>query len=69
MTTSTTFQWRLFACGFYPVEFADFWIADQLTSLASLLLDVEYLICFYAFDGDINEGLIGWFLFIVYNVL
>lgn len=48
--------WRLFACGFYPVQFADFWLADQLTSLGSLFLDFEFLICYYAFDGSIWDG-------------
>lgn len=48
--------WRLIACGFYPVEFADFWLADQLNSLASLFLDFEFIICFYGFDGDIWSG-------------
>jgi len=40
--------WRLVGCGFYPVEFADFWLADQLNSLVVVLLDAELLVCFYA---------------------
>lgn len=32
--------------------FADFWLADQLNSLATVLLDMEYMICFYAVDVD-----------------
>uniref|UniRef100_H2YB41 SPX domain-containing protein n=1 Tax=Ciona savignyi TaxID=51511 RepID=H2YB41_CIOSA len=51
--------WRLFACGFYRVEFADFWLADQLNSLAVLFMDAEFLCCFYAYDGDIWSG--PWF--------
>jgi len=43
--------WRLVACGFYPVEFADFWLADQLNSLVVLFLDSEFMICFYAING------------------
>ncbi|PIK45820.1 putative xenotropic and polytropic retrovirus receptor 1-like [Apostichopus japonicus] len=33
---------------FYPVGFADFWLADQLNSLQCVLLDFEFLICFYS---------------------
>ncbi|XP_071802189.1 xenotropic and polytropic retrovirus receptor 1 homolog [Asterias amurensis] len=33
---------------FHAVGFADFWLADQLNSLATVLLDLEFLICFYA---------------------
>ena len=43
-------QWRLIGCGYYPVEFADFWLADQLNSLTVLLLDSEFLLCFYITD-------------------
>ena len=32
--------------------FADFWLADQLNSLVPVLLDFQYMICFYA----TNEG-------------
>ncbi|KAJ8038923.1 Xenotropic and polytropic retrovirus receptor 1-like [Holothuria leucospilota] len=31
----------------HPVGFADFWLADQLNSLVTVLLDFEFLICFY----------------------
>lgn len=30
--------------------FADFWLADQLNSLSTVLLDFEYMICFYGFE-------------------
>lgn len=33
---------------FFFVQFADFWLADQLNSLVTALMDFEYLICFYA---------------------
>ncbi|XP_039267129.2 xenotropic and polytropic retrovirus receptor 1 homolog [Styela clava] len=49
-------MWRLFACGFYHVEFADFWLADQLNSLVSLYIDFEFVVCFYGFDGNIWDG-------------
>lgn len=37
---------------FHRVEFADFWLADQLNSLGVVLMDLEYLICFYSFELD-----------------
>lgn len=37
--------------------FADFWLADQLNSLVSALLDFEFLTCFYVRNGDwLNAG-------------
>ncbi|KAL1022451.1 hypothetical protein UPYG_G00027810 [Umbra pygmaea] len=41
---------RVFTAPFHRVEFADFWLADQLNSLGIVLLDLEYLICFYSFE-------------------
>lgn len=32
------------------MEFADFWLADQLNSLVVVLMDLEYLACFYIFE-------------------
>lgn len=32
------------------MEFADFWLADQLNSLVFILMDLEYLFCFYIFE-------------------
>jgi len=46
-------QFRIFTAPFHYVGFADFWLADQLNSLTTVLLDLEYLICFYSVD-------IGW---------
>ncbi|XP_021365536.1 xenotropic and polytropic retrovirus receptor 1-like [Mizuhopecten yessoensis] len=43
---------RIFLAPFYKVGFADFWLADQLNSLSTVLLDFEFLICFYAFEVD-----------------
>jgi hypothetical protein len=42
---------RLLVTPYYPVEFADFWLADQLNSLASVIMDLEYLICYFIHDG------------------
>ncbi|XP_054906591.1 xenotropic and polytropic retrovirus receptor 1a [Poeciliopsis prolifica] len=41
---------RVFTAPFHRVEFADFWLADQLNSLVIVLLDFEYLLCFYIFE-------------------
>uniref|UniRef100_A0A3P8RS86 Xenotropic and polytropic retrovirus receptor 1a n=1 Tax=Amphiprion percula TaxID=161767 RepID=A0A3P8RS86_AMPPE len=41
---------RVFTAPFHRVEFADFWLADQLNSLVVVLMDLEYLVCFYIFE-------------------
>ncbi|CAL1539547.1 unnamed protein product [Lymnaea stagnalis] len=43
---------RIFTAPFHHVGFADFWLADQLNSLVTVLLDLEYLICYYAFEVE-----------------
>lgn len=43
---------RIVTAPFHHVGFADFWLADQLNSLAIVLLDFEYMICFYAFEVE-----------------
>ncbi|KAK9687082.1 SPX domain [Popillia japonica] len=43
---------RMFGAPFFHVNFADFWLADQLNSLAAALLDFQFLICFYVTNGD-----------------
>lgn len=40
-------QVRIVFAPFFYVGFADFWLADQLTSLVPALLDFQYLVCFY----------------------
>lgn len=35
---------------FHRVGFADFWLADQLNSLVVVLMDLEYMICFYSME-------------------
>ncbi|XP_018422921.1 PREDICTED: xenotropic and polytropic retrovirus receptor 1 isoform X2 [Nanorana parkeri] len=51
---------RVFTAPFHKVGFADFWLADQLNSLAVILMDLEFMICFYSFelDWESNNGLI-----------
>ncbi|CAF1513319.1 unnamed protein product, partial [Rotaria sordida] len=43
---------RIFSAPFHTVTFADFWPADQLTSLDIIFYDFEYLICYFAFDAQ-----------------
>lgn len=45
--------YRVICAPFYRVGFADFWLADQLTSLELIFFDIEYFICFYIYD-------VGW---------
>ncbi|KAG7332803.1 hypothetical protein KOW79_004637 [Hemibagrus wyckioides] len=48
---------RVFTAPFHRVEFADFWLADQLNSLVIVLMDLEYLVCFYSVElqwGNVN---------------
>lgn len=40
---------------FHRVGFADFWLADQLNSLGVVLLDLEYLVCFYSVALDWSD--------------
>ncbi|XP_054620079.1 xenotropic and polytropic retrovirus receptor 1 homolog isoform X2 [Dunckerocampus dactyliophorus] len=52
---------RVMTAPFHRVGFADFWLADQLNSLGVVLLDMEYMICFYSFELDWkkHDGLIS----------
>ncbi|XP_067391318.1 solute carrier family 53 member 1 [Emydura macquarii macquarii] len=52
---------RVFTAPFHKVGFADFWLADQLNSLAVILMDLEYMICFYSFElqWDNSAGLLA----------
>ena len=43
---------RLCCAPFYRVGFADFWLADQLTSLELLFFDFETFVCFYSDDVE-----------------
>ncbi|KAK7885977.1 hypothetical protein WMY93_025598 [Mugilogobius chulae] len=43
---------RVVTAPFHHVGFADFWLADQLNSLGVVLMDLEYMICFYSFELD-----------------
>ena len=65
------FQFRIFTAPFHHVGFADFWLADQLNSLAVVLLDFEYMICYYAFEvewwGDDSKLVVNWFIYTVFD--
>ncbi|XP_041848062.1 xenotropic and polytropic retrovirus receptor 1 homolog [Melanotaenia boesemani] len=52
---------RVVTAPFHRVGFADFWLADQLNSLVVVLMDLEYMICFYSFELDWTDrnGLIS----------
>uniref|UniRef100_A0A3Q3E3U4 Xenotropic and polytropic retrovirus receptor 1 n=1 Tax=Labrus bergylta TaxID=56723 RepID=A0A3Q3E3U4_9LABR len=52
---------RVVTAPFHRVGFADFWLADQLNSLVVVLMDLEYMICFYSFELDWkkHDGLIN----------
>lgn len=54
-------QFRVVTAPFHHVGFADFWLADQLNSLGVVLMDLEYMICFYSFELDWknHDGLIS----------
>lgn len=53
-------QFRVFTAPFHKVGFADFWLADQLNSLSVILMDLEYMICFYSLElkWDESKGLL-----------
>lgn len=38
------------------MNFADFWLADQLNSMATALLDFHFLTCFYITNGNWLEA-------------
>ena len=40
-------QCRVLCAPFCHVGFADFWLADQINSLATVLQDLDFLVCFY----------------------
>lgn len=46
---------RVVTAPFHHVGFADFWLADQLNSLVVVLMDLEYMICFYSLELDWTE--------------
>ena len=47
---------RIFGAPFFYVGFADFWIADQLNSLATVFTDFHFAACFYTSDNSTVNG-------------
>ena len=47
---------RIVLAPFFYVGFADFWLADQLNSLAQALKDFQYLVCFYLTPASMDAG-------------
>ena len=43
---------RILMAPFFSVNFADFWLADQLNSLGQALKDFQFLICFYIISKE-----------------
>ena len=43
---------RILVAPFCVVTFADFWIADQLNSLAVIMLDLEFFICYLVYGQN-----------------
>jgi len=39
--------WRIICAPFYDVKFADFWLGDQLVSMAQIFKDLEFSSCFF----------------------
>ncbi len=55
---------RILCAPFFYVNFADFWVADQLNSLAVAFADFHYMACFYwtklfSTEGDWEEAFSG----------
>ena len=46
---------RIVCAPFCYVNFADFWIADQLNSIVPAFLDLQYFFCFYTTNTDFNK--------------
>ncbi|KAK9877227.1 hypothetical protein WA026_016974 [Henosepilachna vigintioctopunctata] len=47
---------RIIGAPFFAVNFADFWLADQMNSFVNALLDFQFLTCFYYTNGNWLEA-------------
>ncbi|XP_058829753.1 solute carrier family 53 member 1 isoform X1 [Topomyia yanbarensis] len=47
---------RIVLAPFFYVNFADFWLADQLNSVVPAFLDIQYFICFYSTITNWNRA-------------
>jgi xenotropic and polytropic retrovirus receptor 1 len=50
------FKGRMIAAPFFTVQFADFWLADQLNSLVTALMDFQFLLWFYVTSDWAGNG-------------
>lgn len=48
---------RIFTSPVFDVQFADFFIADQLNSLTTVLLDISFVLCYYTTYWGQGEGM------------
>ena len=46
------FKWKVFSAPLNQVTFADFWLADQLTSLEFLFTDMQFFVCWFLFQAQ-----------------
>lgn len=46
-----------FTAPFHHVTFPDFWLGDQMNSLTTFFLDLQYLICFYSIEVDYGNDM------------
>ncbi|KAK9880900.1 hypothetical protein WA026_013231 [Henosepilachna vigintioctopunctata] len=47
---------RIVTTPFVYVTFAEFWLADQLNSLVTVFVDIQYFFCFYLTIPDFTKG-------------
>ena len=47
---------RILLAPLYRVRFGDFWFADQLNSIVVILLDLEFMLCFYSYVWPLDEN-------------
>jgi len=47
---------RILLAPFYRVRFGDFWFADQLNSIVVILLDIEFMLCFYSYVWPLDKN-------------
>ena len=47
---------RILLAPLYQVRFGDFWFADQLNSIVVILLDLEFMLCFYSYVWPMDEN-------------
>ncbi|XP_049848262.1 uncharacterized protein LOC126313357 [Schistocerca gregaria] len=63
---------RIFAAPFYPVLFKDFFLADQLISLAIIFVDLDMVFCYYltsAFRDKASSCVSYFFVQVILNAL